>query len=129
MREEARADAAAGDAKPARVQRQDSAAAPRTAAASPGLTPQEQRKQDAQQRQRAAAKAKPLKRELEQAEKRMAELNGDKAALEARLAGALPAGEFAQAGKRLKVVSDELQALEERWLALCADIDAIEAAS
>ncbi len=59
----------------------------------------------------------------------MAELNGDKAALEARLAGALPAGEFAQAGKRLKVVSDELQALEERWLALCADIDAIEAAS
>jgi ATP-binding cassette subfamily F protein 3 len=87
-----------------------------------------ERKQDAQQRQQFATRVKPLKRELEQAESRMAELNADKAALEARLAAALPPSEIAQAGKRLKAVNDELQALEERWLALSGDIEAMETA-
>jgi ATP-binding cassette subfamily F protein 3 len=79
-----------------------------------------------QQRQQLASRIKPLKRELEQAEKRMAELNADKAGLEARLSAALPPGEIAQAGKRLKAVNDELHSLEERWLALSGDIEAIE---
>ncbi|NPC54240.1 ABC-F family ATP-binding cassette domain-containing protein [Caenimonas soli] len=78
-------------------------------------------KQDAQ-------RAKPLKRELEQAEKRMAELNAEKAGLEARMATSLPPAEIAQAGKRLKTLSDELHELEERWLLLSGDIEAIETA-
>ncbi|MBI2770837.1 MAG: ATP-binding cassette domain-containing protein [Burkholderiales bacterium] len=74
-----------------------------------------------------AAKLKPLKKEREQAEKRMGELGADKSALEARLARPLPAADMAEAGKRLKAVNDELHALEERWLALAGEIEAIEA--
>jgi ATP-binding cassette, subfamily F, member 3 len=97
-----------------------------TAAAPPVVAaPQEQRKQDAQQRQQATARAKPLKRELEQAEKRMAELNAEKAGLEARMAAALPPPEIARAGKRMKELADELHTLEERWLALSADLEAM----
>jgi ATP-binding cassette subfamily F protein 3 len=78
----------------------------------------QQRKLDAQRRQQLAEKTKPLKRELAQAEQRMAALNAEKAALEARLAAPLAPADIAEAGKRLKAVGDELQALEERWLAL-----------
>ena len=70
------------------------------------------------------ARVKPLKRELEQAEKRMAELNAEKAGLEARMAASLPPAEIAEAGKRLKAVNDELHQLEERWLLLSGDIEA-----
>jgi ATP-binding cassette, subfamily F, member 3 len=72
--------------------------------------------------------AKPLKRELEQAEKRMAELGAEKAGLEARMAASLPPAEIARSGKRLKALSDELHELEERWLLLSGDIEAIETA-
>ena len=85
-----------------------------------------QRKQDAQQRQQQAGLAKPLKKELEQADKRMAQLQADKAALEARMAGALAPAELADTGRRLKAANDELQTLEERWLALSGQIEAIE---
>ena len=98
------------------------AAAPPPPAAPP---PQEQRKQDAQQRQQQTARAKPLKRELEQAEKKMAELNAEKAGLEARMATALPPPEIARTGKRMKELADQLHALEERWLALSADLEAM----
>jgi len=98
------------------------AAAPAPAPAPPPV------KQDAQQRQQLTARAKPLKRELEQAEKRMAELNAEKAGLEARMATSMPPSEIAQAGKRLKALTDELHELEERWLLLSGDIEAIETA-
>ena len=123
LREEARTESAGAQPKP---QPAPGTAARQPMAASPSVTPQAQRKQEAQQRQQLAAKAKPLKRELELAESRMAQLNGEKAELETRLATALPATEIAQLGKRLKAANDELTALEERWLALSGDIDAIE---
>jgi ATP-binding cassette subfamily F protein 3 len=109
LRELAKSDAAAAAPPPA-----------------PTAAPQQQRKADAQQRQQLAARTKPLKRELGQAESRMAQLQADKQALEARLAGALPPAELAEAGRRLKAVNDELQALEERWLGLSAQIEALE---
>ncbi|MEO5671611.1 MAG: ATP-binding cassette domain-containing protein, partial [Ramlibacter sp.] len=127
LREAARADSTASspqvlplEARPVAVEQAAAQPAP------PTLSPQEQRKQDAQQRQQRSAAVKPLRRELEQAERRMAELAGDKAALESRLASALPPGEIAKAGKQLKAVNDELQALEERWLALSSDIESME---
>ena len=92
------------------------------------LTPQEQRKHDAQQRQQLGARIRPLKRELEQAEQKMAELQQEKSALEARLAGAAPPSELAELGRRLKAVTDQLDQLEERWLALSSDIEAMETA-
>ena len=58
----------------------------------------------------------------------MAELNAEKAGLEARMAASLPPAEIAQSGKRLKALTDELHQLEERWLLLSGDIEAIETA-
>jgi ATP-binding cassette, subfamily F, member 3 len=107
---------------------QNATPAPVAAAPSPEVTPQEQRRLDAQQRQQLAARTKPLKRQLEQADRRMAELAAARAELEARLSAPLPAPEIADAGKRLKAVSDEFAALEERWLELSGQIEAIESA-
>jgi len=114
LREQARTETAATGATAAPLQ--------------PDLTPQAQRRVDARQRQQLAARTKPLKRELEQADRRMGALHSAKAELEARLATRLAPPEIAEAGKRLKAVNDELAALEERWLELSTAIDAIETA-
>jgi ATP-binding cassette subfamily F protein 3 len=95
----------------------------------PRGNPLDQRKAQAQQRQQLAARLKPLKKDLEQAEKRIAQLEAEKSAIEARLSTALPPGEIADAGKRLKAVTDELSSLEERWLALSGDIEAASMAA
>jgi ATP-binding cassette subfamily F protein 3 len=71
----------------------------------------------------SASRAKPLRKELEQAEKRLAQLNAEKAELEASLSGALAPSAIAEAGKKLKAVNDELHSLEERWLDLTDQID------
>jgi len=105
-----------------------SAAATEPAAGEPRLTPQEQRKLQAQQRQQLAGRLKPLKKERDQAEQRIASLEGEKAQLEGRLAGALPPADIAEAGRRLKAVTDELERLEERWLELAGKIEAAETA-
>jgi ATP-binding cassette subfamily F protein 3 len=93
------------------------------------VAPQEQRKVQAAQRQQLATRLKPLKKELEQAERRIADLEGEKETVEAKLSTALPSAEIAEAGRRLKAVTDELARLEERWLALSGEIEAAEAAS
>ncbi|RZJ18213.1 MAG: ATP-binding cassette domain-containing protein, partial [Haliea sp.] len=94
-----------------------------TSGSQTGLSAQEQRKLDAQQRQQRADKLKPLKREFDQAEKRMAQLHADKTALETRMGTPLPPADLADAGRRLKAANDELAALEERWLALSEEIE------
>jgi len=126
LRELAKQDAAAADPQPAPRETKAKPVIVAAAASAP-VTPQAQRKQDAQQRQQLATRLKPIKRELEQAEQRMAQLHKEQAALEARLATALPPAEIAQAGQRLKAVTGELGALEERWLALSGDLESAEA--
>ena len=37
----------------------------------------------------------------------------------------LPAADIADCGKRLKALADELQSLEERWLALSDELEAV----
>jgi ATP-binding cassette subfamily F protein 3 len=69
------------------------------------------------------ARAKPVKRELEQSEKRMAQLNAQREDLEARLVAMTAAAELADAGRQLKAVNDELHVLEERWLQLSEQLD------
>ncbi len=98
------------------------------AAPSSSPPPQQQRRQDDQQRQQLVAKAKPLRRELEAAETRMAQLNAEKEALHASMAAALPAPDLARVGKRLKELTGELQAVEEHWLMLSTELEAIELA-
>ncbi|MDM0017012.1 ABC-F family ATP-binding cassette domain-containing protein [Variovorax saccharolyticus] len=98
-----------------------SAPAPRAADSAPAG--KNQRKQDAQERQQRSEQAKPLKRELAQVDQRLAAASSEKAALETRLAQALPAPEIAEAGKRLKALGDEIARLEERWLALSDQLE------
>jgi len=84
-----------------------------------------QRRQDAQDRQQRNERAKPLKRELAQIDQRLAGAGAEKVAIEARLAQPLPAPEIAEAGKRLKALNDEIEQLEERWLDLSDQLEAL----
>ncbi|MCO5111909.1 MAG: ATP-binding cassette domain-containing protein, partial [Burkholderiaceae bacterium] len=92
------------------------------------LDAKEQRKQDAQARQQLTEKLRPYKRELEQVDKRLAELAEERQALENRLTQALPPAEIADCGRRLKACNDATQALEERWLELSSQLEAVSAA-
>ncbi|QTD47329.1 ATP-binding cassette domain-containing protein [Ottowia testudinis] len=91
--------------------------------------PAEQRRLDAQRRQQLAEKIKPLRRALQQTDQRMRTLTGERDALEQRLATPLPPPDIADAGRRLKTVGDELAALEDEWLRLSGEIEAIEQAA
>jgi ATP-binding cassette subfamily F protein 3 len=121
VREAAASNAAAPEAAPP----------PAAAAAAPAAAPPasaQQRKQDAQDRQQRNDQARPLKRELAQVDERLAAAGTERSALEARLAEPLPAAEIAEAGKRLKALNDEIGRLEERWLALSDQLEALATA-
>ncbi|MFT4194180.1 ABC-F family ATP-binding cassette domain-containing protein [Ottowia sp.] len=116
----------------------EGASATKTEAASAGLAgaagqndsktatnPAEQRRQEAQRRQQLAERTRPIKRALEQAERRMQQLGDERTALEQRLATPLAPPDIAEAGRRLKAVGDELAALEDEWLRLSGEIEAV----
>jgi len=89
----------------------------------------EQRKMDAQTRQQLAEKTRPLKKELEQIDKRLAALSAERARLEQKLTEPLPSAEIAECGRRLKVGNDETAQLEERWLEISSALEEISAAT
>jgi ATP-binding cassette, subfamily F, member 3 len=93
-------------------------------AAQTAISSGDQRKLDAQRRQQQAAQTRPLKKELEQNEQRMAAIDQEKTALEELLSSPIPSAEIAEAGRRLKALSDEVARLEERWLELTAQLEA-----
>ena len=72
------------------------------------------------------AKLRPLQKALGEAEGRMAALETEKTALEAKFSESLSPTDIAATGRRLQVIGDELAALEERWLALSGEIDAAQ---
>jgi ATP-binding cassette, subfamily F, member 3 len=84
----------------------------------------EQRKGQAQRRAQQSELTRPLKRELEQIDARLAQLNVEKQALETRLSTPLPASEIASMSKQLKSHTDEIATLEGRWLELGEQIEA-----
>ncbi len=102
------------------------AAAP--APVAPSISSGDQRKLDAQARQALTAKLRPLKKALEDAERRMATLEAEKTTLEDKLSHGLSPPEIAEAGRRLKAVGDELAQLEERWLELSGEIEEAQSA-
>jgi ATP-binding cassette subfamily F protein 3 len=81
----------------------------------------------AQDRQQRSDQLKPIKREIAQVDERLAAAGTERTALEARLAQPLPPAEIAEAGKRLKTLNDEIGRLEERWLALSDQLEALAA--
>ncbi len=66
-----------------------------------------------------------LKRKLQDVEARMAVLNTEGAALEGHLSQSPPPSDFANLGKRLKAVNEELQVLEEQWLTISGEIESL----
>ena len=66
-----------------------------------------------------------LKRKLQEVDARMAILNHEGAELEGQLSNSPALAEIAELGRRLKTVNDELQILEEQWLALSDQLEAL----
>ena len=90
----------------------------------------EDRKAQAQARQRATEQVRPLKAEFVRLEARLATAVPERDALTAGLADAgLSPAERAERGKRLKQLTDEIEAMETRWLELGEAIEALSAAA
>ena len=115
----ARGEAAAPVPAPAKAE---------TSVATTGAGKRDDRKAAAAARQKLADRAKPLRTELAQLEKRMAEATARRDRLTAALSQpALAPAERSEQGRQLRQVGDEIEALETRWLELGAQIDAISA--
>ena len=93
----------------------------------PMLDGREQRKLDAQARQQQAERLRPLKRELEQIDKRLAVLSAERNTLQERLNTPLLPAEIADCGRRLKAGEDESATLEDRWLELSSELESATA--
>jgi ATP-binding cassette subfamily F protein 3 len=89
----------------------------------------EQRKIEAAKRQEINALTKPFKKQIEKIEKLMADLQSEQSQLEARLMEPLQPEEIAETGKKLKVLGDQINDLEEQWMECAAQIEAIESSS
>jgi ATP-binding cassette subfamily F protein 3 len=104
-------------------------AAPASAQRPTGAAPRDDRKHAAQARSQLANRTRPLRQEVQQIDTRLAKLAAEKTELETQLArGKRPPGEIADTGRRLNHIAAEVTMLEERWLALQAEIDAMTAA-
>ncbi|GKS77190.1 ATP-binding cassette domain-containing protein [Acidovorax sp. SUPP950] len=136
LREQAKAAESAASSAPVAVVTAAPVAAP--VAPAPSVTPapvaaapvardaREQRKLGAQARQQLAEKTRPLKRELEKVNQRLAALTAEKAEIEERLTQPLPPAEIAENGRRLKACADETDQLEERWLEISSEVETLE---
>jgi ATP-binding cassette, subfamily F, member 3 len=113
----------AATASPASVPK---AAAPAASASGPR---RDDRKQAANARSLLANKTRPLRQEVQQIDTRMEKLAAEKTDIESLLAtGKRPPAEMAEAGRRLNHIAAEVAMLEERWLALQSEIEALTTA-
>ena len=86
------------------------------------------RKAGGQARNDIANRTRPLRNELLQVDARMEKLGGERSALEAELArGQQDPSQIADSGRRLNHIGAEVTMLEERWLELQGQVDAIQA--
>ena len=86
----------------------------------------DQRKLEAQKRQQLTERLRPLKKSLDQVERRLEALNREKSALEATMSQPATPSVLADAGRQLKVANDAIETAEAQWLELT---EAIEAAT
>ncbi|EHR70873.1 ATPase component of ABC transporters with duplicated ATPase domain [Burkholderiales bacterium JOSHI_001] len=88
------------------------------------------RKQGAQARADLANRTRPLRNEVLKIDARLEKLGQERSDLETLLAGGSLAGpEIAETGRRLNHIAAEVALLEERWLEVQAEIEAITAAA
>jgi ATP-binding cassette subfamily F protein 3 len=85
----------------------------------------EDRKASGQARAKLAEQTRPLRKEMEAIDKRLHALAAERAEIEAQLAEGAAASAIAEMGKRLKAISDQLEADEARWLELGEQIEAL----
>ena len=86
------------------------------------------RKVQAQARQQGSDPAKPLRKELQRIDEKLAGLSNQRSQIEANLSrGTLPGTEFAEEGRRLGRLAAEIETLEAQWLAISAQVDALPA--
>jgi ATP-binding cassette subfamily F protein 3 len=108
----------------AKALRESSAAAKTAVDAGPNR--REDRKAAALARQQRADQVKPLRKELNKIDNRLGVLFSERDAIEELFAqNTLSPPELAEKGKRLKLVGDEIEQLEGRWLELSTQIDAM----
>ncbi len=114
-KEQAKSLREAGNAKPA---------------ASSSGNRKEDRKAAALARQQRVDDVKPLRKELIKIDNRLGVLFAERDKIEALFTeGTLPPAELVEKGKRLKVVTDEIEKLEGRWLEVSTQIDAMAVSS
>nr|MCU0967963.1 ABC transporter [Rubrivivax sp.] len=101
-----------------------------TPSPTPAAPARDDRKASKQARAKLAETTRPLRIELQRIDERLARLATEKAEVEALLAAPAGAGEdFAELGRRLHHVAAETAMLEERWLELQTELEALGAAS
>jgi ATP-binding cassette subfamily F protein 3 len=104
-------------------------------AAKPAAAPsptrsREDRKAKDQARSRLADQTRPLRNEIKQIDDRLARLTKEKVNVEALLASPnLDASAYAEHGRSLAHIQAETAQLEERWLALQGELEAMQAAA
>ncbi len=97
-----------------------------SAASAPRSGARDERKQGAQTRSQIANRTRPMRTELQQIDARLAKLGSERTALEAQLATpGLRGSVMAEAGRQLNHAVAEIAQLEERWLELQGEIEAI----
>lgn len=88
----------------------------------------EDRKAQAQARQRVAELTKPLRAELKKVDDSLAAIQLEQEQLnQALMDGSVSGAQHAEVGKRLKALSDEQETLEGRWLELTDEIEQLSA--
>ncbi|MEO7243018.1 MAG: ATP-binding cassette domain-containing protein [Variovorax sp.] len=104
-----------------------SASAQRAGGALPqaATTPSPNAKRSGRDRLTRIDQEKPLQRELTNLDQRLTAALQEKADVETRLAKPLLPAEIAAAGKHLKKLGDDIAALEERWLLLSSELEAL----
>ncbi len=100
------------------------------AGAAPAANRRDQKREEAEQRQRLAALRKPLQKDVAAVEKRMAPLQQEKTVLEAFLADGAAYEDankprLVESLRRQAEVNAELDQLEERWLVLQEQLEQI----
>ncbi len=113
---------------PAAAPAPKSNAAPAPKAPVPTPAGRDDRKAAAQARAKLADRTRPLRNEVLKIDQRLAKLHAEQAAVEAQLAQPGLAGEkFGELGRQLAHVLAEVAMLEERWLELHTEIEALTA--
>ena len=113
---------------PSKAQGQPQAKSPARLQQTPTPAPREDRKAKGQARSKLADLTRPLRNELLQIDQRLARLATEKAQHEAGLAsGTAPPAKIAEAGRQLAHIGAEVAMLEERWLELQQQLEALAA--